>query len=130
MAGVERCVIGLVTHCLFEMQPPGSSKDEVTDSISGDLMDDFKNWFPAVLPEVARSLEPLPASGNRSNERRYKREGSGNDRGEKGRNGGEKERAAKKTGVVKRRHGWTMYRNLVTSQYILYFKKCPIEGVE
>ncbi|GFW32796.1 CCHC-type domain-containing protein [Trichonephila clavipes] len=42
----------------------------------------------------------------------------------------EKERAAKKTGVVKRRHGWTMYRNLVTSQYILYFKKCPIEGVE
>ncbi|GFX47023.1 hypothetical protein TNCV_316461 [Trichonephila clavipes] len=58
-----------------------------------------------------------------------KRKGSGNDGEEKGRNG-EKRGVAKKNLVVKRRHGWTMYLNLVTSQYILYFKKCPIEGVE
>ncbi|GFV17077.1 hypothetical protein TNCV_1686681 [Trichonephila clavipes] len=35
---------------------------------------------------------------------------------------------AKKAGVVKSRHGWTMYGNPVTSEYILDFKKCPIEA--
>ncbi|GFT60953.1 retrovirus-related Pol polyprotein from transposon opus [Trichonephila clavipes] len=69
--------------------------------------------------------EPLPAPGNRSNERRYKEKDLA--RTEKKLGTGE-ERMAKKAGVVKSRHGWTMYLNLVTSQYILYFKKCPIEG--
>ncbi|GFU34947.1 hypothetical protein TNCV_2992371 [Trichonephila clavipes] len=32
-----------------------------------------------------------------------------------------------KAGVLKSRHGWTMYGNPVTSEYILDFKKCPIE---
>ncbi|GFU98020.1 retrovirus-related Pol polyprotein from transposon opus [Trichonephila clavipes] len=41
--------------------------------------------------------------------------------------GREREEGEEKPGVVKSRHGWTMYLNLVTSQYILYFKKCPIE---
>ncbi|GFS67341.1 hypothetical protein TNCV_2902991 [Trichonephila clavipes] len=72
--------------------------------------------------------EPLPAPGNRSNERRYKEKDLATTE-EKGRNGGE-ERVKKKAGVVKSRHGWTMYLNLVTSQYILDFKKCPIEGME
>ncbi|GFW11694.1 hypothetical protein TNCV_43291 [Trichonephila clavipes] len=51
-------------------------------------------------------------------------------RGKKGRNGREEGAVTKKAGVVKSRHGWTMYRNPVTSQYILDFKKCPIEGME
>ncbi|GFW02278.1 retrovirus-related Pol polyprotein from transposon opus [Trichonephila clavipes] len=72
--------------------------------------------------------EPLPAPGN-SRTRDDKRKGSSNDGGEKGRNG-RRERVTKKARVVKSRHGWTMYLNLVTSQYILYFKKCPIEDVE
>ncbi|GFT13649.1 CCHC-type domain-containing protein [Trichonephila clavipes] len=41
--------------------------------------------------------------------------------------GTEEKGGGEKPGVVKSRHGWTMYLNLVTSQYILYFKKCPIE---
>ncbi|GFS55148.1 hypothetical protein TNCV_4799031 [Trichonephila clavipes] len=49
-------------------------------------------------------------------------------RRKKGRNEGEG--GEKKPGVVKSRHGWTMYLNPVTSQYILDFKKCPIEGME
>ncbi|GFW06072.1 retrovirus-related Pol polyprotein from transposon opus [Trichonephila clavipes] len=57
------------------------------------------------------------------------RKGSGNDGGEKGRNGRE-ERVTEKAGLVKSRHGLTMYRNPVTSRYILDFKKCPIEGSE
>ncbi|GFW43408.1 uncharacterized protein TNCV_2924561 [Trichonephila clavipes] len=68
--------------------------------------------------------EPLPAPGNRSNERRY-REKDLATTGEK--KVGTKERVARKTGVMKSSHGWTMYLNLVTSQYILDFKKCPIE---
>ncbi|GFV60691.1 putative transposase [Trichonephila clavipes] len=72
--------------------------------------------------------EPLPAPGNRSNERRYRKKRSGNDGGEKGRNGREEGAVTKKAGVVKSRHGWTMYGNPVTSEYILDFKKCPIEG--
>ncbi|GFT44922.1 retrovirus-related Pol polyprotein from transposon opus [Trichonephila clavipes] len=47
---------------------------------------------------------------------------------EKGRNGREEGAAKKKAGVVKSRHGGTMYGNPVTSEYILDFKKCPIEG--
>ncbi|GFY05823.1 transposon Ty3-I Gag-Pol polyprotein [Trichonephila clavipes] len=54
--------------------------------------------------------------------------GSGNDGEDKGRN--EREGVTEKAGVVKSRHGWTMYGNPVTSEYILDFKKCPIEGME
>ncbi|GFV56629.1 hypothetical protein TNCV_4628271 [Trichonephila clavipes] len=70
-----------------------------------------------------------PAPGNRSNKRRYREEDLATREEERSERGRE-ERVARKTGVVKSRHGWTMYLNLVTSQYILYFKKCPIEGVE
>ncbi|GFV51687.1 CCHC-type domain-containing protein [Trichonephila clavipes] len=100
------------------------------------LVDQHTRWGEA-RPETSLSVkatrgackEPLPAPGNRSNERRYREEdlatterkkvGTGEERGWR-----------RKAGVVKSRHGWTMYLNLVTSQYILYFKKCPIEGVE
>ncbi|GFU43674.1 hypothetical protein TNCV_3070631 [Trichonephila clavipes] len=67
--------------------------------------------------------EQLAPGSNRSNERRD-RKGSGND-GEKRsererRRDGEEEKA----GVVKSRHGWTMYEaNPVTSEYILDFKE-------
>ncbi|GFV11755.1 retrovirus-related Pol polyprotein from transposon opus [Trichonephila clavipes] len=49
----------------------------------------------------------------------------------RGRKRSERERrrgGEEKAGVVKSRHGWTMYGNPVTSEYILDFKKCPIEG--
>ncbi|GFX18313.1 hypothetical protein TNCV_4306141 [Trichonephila clavipes] len=51
----------------------------------------------------------------------------------RGRKRSERERrrgGEEKAGVVKSRHGWTMYGNPVTSEYILDFKKCPIEGME
>ncbi|GFX70270.1 hypothetical protein TNCV_4617071 [Trichonephila clavipes] len=73
--------------------------------------------------------EPLPAPGNRSNERRYKEKDLATTERKKV-GTGEKRGGRRKAGVVKSRHGWTMYLNLVTSQYILYFKKCPIEDVE
>ncbi|GFY07276.1 retrovirus-related Pol polyprotein from transposon opus [Trichonephila clavipes] len=66
--------------------------------------------------------KPLPAPGNRSNERRYKEK----DLATTGEEVGTKEREKggwRKEDMAGRR----MYRNLVTSQYILYFKKCPIE---
>ncbi|GFU90376.1 hypothetical protein TNCV_971321 [Trichonephila clavipes] len=70
--------------------------------------------------------ELLPAPGNRSNKRRDREEDLATTE-EKDRNEGEGD---EKNRGQKSRHGWTMYLNLVTSQYILYFKKCPIEGVE
>ncbi|GFW85307.1 hypothetical protein TNCV_3250441 [Trichonephila clavipes] len=93
------------------------------------------NHMTQKLPESTKiskndpCKEPLPAPGNRSNERRYKEKDLARTEG-KGRNGGRREGWRRKNRVVKSRHGWTMYLNLVTSQYILYFKKCPIEGVE
>ncbi|GFW70752.1 uncharacterized protein TNCV_2923071 [Trichonephila clavipes] len=48
--------------------------------------------------EPLHSFCPLPAPGNRSNERRYREKGSGNDGGEKGRNGRE-ERVTEKAGL-------------------------------
>ncbi|GFT82830.1 hypothetical protein TNCV_4433931 [Trichonephila clavipes] len=74
--------------------------------------------------------EPLPAPGNRSNERRYREKDLATTEEKKVGTGEREREVAKKRRVVKSRHGWTMYLNLVTSQYILYFKKCPIEGVE
>ncbi|GFV71862.1 hypothetical protein TNCV_2457971 [Trichonephila clavipes] len=72
--------------------------------------------------------ELLPAPGNRSNKRRDREEDLAT--GEEKKVGTGEERVAKKAGVVKSRDGRTMYLNLVTSRYILYVKKCPIEGVE
>ncbi|GFU34943.1 retrovirus-related Pol polyprotein from transposon opus [Trichonephila clavipes] len=51
----------------------------------------------------------------------------------RGRKRSERERrrgGEEKAGVLKSRHGWTMYGNPVTSEYILDFKKFPIEGME
>ncbi|GFV69855.1 hypothetical protein TNCV_2631571, partial [Trichonephila clavipes] len=48
---------------------------------------------------------------------------------EKGRNGREERGWRRKSRGRESRHGRTMYRNPVTSQYILDFKKCPIEAV-
>ncbi|GFV13095.1 retrovirus-related Pol polyprotein from transposon opus [Trichonephila clavipes] len=49
--------------------------------------------------------EQLPAPGNRSNERRYREKGSGNDGEKRGGNEREEERVTKKAGVVKSRLG-------------------------
>ncbi|GFV31186.1 hypothetical protein TNCV_4315111 [Trichonephila clavipes] len=49
--------------------------------------------------------EPLPAPGNRSNERRYKEKDLARTEG-KGRNGGEERGGEGKPGVVKRRYSW------------------------
>ncbi|GFW48720.1 hypothetical protein TNCV_4243011 [Trichonephila clavipes] len=80
----------------------------------------------ASLVFIYRSTEGMKGVRNRclhlatGRTRDDKRKGSGNDR-EKGRNGGEKEkRVAKKPGVVKSRHGWTMYLNLVTHLNIFF----------
>ncbi|GFU82121.1 hypothetical protein TNCV_3172551 [Trichonephila clavipes] len=87
----------------------------------------FYVWLISTLGGACK--EQLPAPGNRSNERRDRENDLATTEEEKARNergeGGEE-----KARVVKSRHGWTMYLNLVTSQYILDFKKCPIEGME
>ncbi|GFX65947.1 hypothetical protein TNCV_13681 [Trichonephila clavipes] len=72
--------------------------------------------------------EQLPAPGNRSNERRDREKDLATT--EEKKVGTEKREGEEKAGVVKSRHGWTMYGNPVTSEYILDFKKCPIEGME
>ncbi|GFX65944.1 dimer_Tnp_hAT domain-containing protein [Trichonephila clavipes] len=69
--------------------------------------------------------EQLPAPGNRSNERRDREKDLATT--EEKKVGTEKREGEEKAGVVKSRHGWTMYGNPVTSEYILDFKKCPIE---
>ncbi|GFU12842.1 RNA-directed DNA polymerase from mobile element jockey [Trichonephila clavipes] len=61
--------------------------------------------------------EPLPAPGNRSNKRRYREKDLAMTVEKKGRNGGEKESGGEETGVVKRRHGWTMDDALCANGY-------------
>ncbi|GFW83842.1 hypothetical protein TNCV_1491831 [Trichonephila clavipes] len=118
-----------ITSCRNEVGTLGTKDEEVTAEMDkGSMVADSFRSNRSVVPSGA-CKEPLPAPGNRSNERRYKEEDLATTGGEEV-GTGEKERVARKTGVVKSRHGWTMYLNLVTSQYILYFKKCPIEGVE
>ncbi|GFT67539.1 hypothetical protein TNCV_2361361 [Trichonephila clavipes] len=79
----------------------------------------------------------LPAPGNRSNEtrdierriwQRQRREGSGNDRGEKGRN---EERTGEQWREKRgRKDCGTMVCNLGSSEYIVFLMKCPMEDVQ
>ncbi|GFY00842.1 retrovirus-related Pol polyprotein from transposon opus [Trichonephila clavipes] len=69
------------------------------------VLDLWKRYFGRSLTKGGACKEPLPAPGNRSNERRYKEKDLA--RTEKKLGTGE-ERVAKKAGVVKSRHGWTI----------------------
>ncbi|GFT44924.1 hypothetical protein TNCV_1241561 [Trichonephila clavipes] len=92
-------------------------------------MTQFQNPFEADVRCCSDELHCLHLATGRTRDEIEKRIWQRREK-EKGRNGREEGAAKKKAGVVKSRHGWTMYGNPVTSEYILDFKKCPIEGME